>query len=472
MSQVLLSEIDELQAALEEERNNNKFLRYTPYAKQIAFHSLRARERLLIAANQVGKTYGVGMEYSYHVCGWYPDWWPDASRRFTHPITGWTCGVSLEGLRDGAQRILLGNVGQEGTGAIPKKRIIQIARKQNNAVDFIRVRWGDINGSKESFVSFKSYDQGRQKFQAASVDLVWFDEEPPADIYTEGVTRTNATKGDILITFTPLEGVTEVVQKFLYENNPDRAYVNMTIEDAQHISKEERDKIIRGYKPHEVEARTKGIPILGSGRIYPVEEALVAIESFPIPKHWPRLGAMDFGWDHPFAAVELVWDREADVIYVVKAWRIDKRTPAEQAAVLRLWGDELPWAWPHDGLNTEKGTGEALAKQYRKHKLKLTEKRATFPDGSNSVEAGLLDILQRMQGGRFRVFSNLLEWFEEFRLYHRKDGKIVKAGDDLMDATRYGVMMIRHAKVTDSAILRNIRDNKATVALGTGEVAL
>ncbi len=73
--------------------------------------------------------------------------------------------------------------------------------------------------------------------------------------------------------------------------------------------------------------------------------------------------------------------------------------------------------------------------------------RATFPDGSNGVEAGIMELLDRMQTGRLKVFSTLTDWFEEFRMYHRKDGLVVKERDDLMSATRYGLMMLRKAKV-------------------------
>ena len=71
---------------------------------------------------------------------------------------------------------------------------------------------------------------------------------------------------------------------------------------------------------------------------------------------------------------------------------------------------------------------------------------ATHEDGGNGVEAGLMDILDRMRSNRFKVFSTCTEWFEEFLLYHRKDGKVVKLNDDLMAATRYGCMMLRYAK--------------------------
>ncbi|MCP4307910.1 MAG: DNA packaging protein, partial [bacterium] len=95
---------------------------------------------------------------------------------------------------------------------------------------------------------------------------------------------------------------------------------------------------------------------------------------------------------------------------------------------------------------TLEGAGKALAEQFGAQGLKMHPEHSQFEDGSVSVEAGLMDMLDRMQTGRFKVFRHLTEWFEEFRLYHRKDGKVVKLGDDLMSATRYGAMMLRFAK--------------------------
>ena len=116
------------------------------------------------------------------------------------------------------------------------------------------------------------------------------------------------------------------------------------------------------------------------------------------------------------------------------------------AAAIRAWGTEwVPIAWPHDGLAADKGSGEELAAQYRGQHLNMLPERATFPDGGSGVEAGLMEMLDRMQTGRLKVFTHLNDWFEEFRLYHRKDGKVVKEHDDLMAATRYALMMLRFA---------------------------
>ncbi|MCP5099913.1 MAG: terminase [Chloroflexi bacterium] len=219
----------------------------------------------------------------------------------------------------------------------------------------------------------------------------------------------------------------------------------MTIDDAPHISAEQRQTIIDSYPPHEREARVKGIPALGSGRIYPVTEESITVEPRTIPEHYAQLGALDFGWEHPTAAVRLAWDRDDDIVYIASAYRVKKQTPIIHAAALKPWG-ELDWAWPHDGLQHDKGSGVPLKDQYEEQGLDMLPDKATFEDGSNGVEAGLMMILDRMQTGRLKVFSHLNDWFEEFRLYHRKDGKVVKEYDDLMDATRYGIMCLRFAE--------------------------
>lgn len=229
-----------------------------------------------------------------------------------------------------------------------------------------------------------------------------------------------------------------------------RSVTTMTIFDAEHYSDADREAIIASYPPHEREARTKGIPSLGSGRIFPVEENLVSIAPFAIPDHWPRLGGLDFGWDHPTAAAELAWDRDTDTIYITKGYRRREATPLIHAATLKAWGDKLPWAWPHDG-NNDTAAGVNLASQYRAQGLNLLPERATFEDGSNSVEAGLMDMLDRMQTNRWKVFSHVTEWFEEFRLYHRKDGKVVKEIDDLLSSSRYALMMKRFAELPKQA---------------------
>lgn len=229
----------------------------------------------------------------------------------------------------------------------------------------------------------------------------------------------------------------------------------MTIDDAEHYTPEQRNAIIASYPAHEREARAKGVPTLGSGRIFPVSEDSISVEAMPIPRHFARIIGMDFGWDHPFGAVEVCHDRDADIVYVTKTYRESQQTPIIHSAAIRPWGEWIPCAWPHDGLQHDKGSGEQLAEQYRQQHLNMLPERATFSDGTNGVEAGLMEMLDRMQTGRLKVFKHLEEWFGEFRLYHRADGKVVKEMDDLMSATRYAIMMLRCADTEPRARVDN-----------------
>jgi hypothetical protein len=244
----------------------------------------------------------------------------------------------------------------------------------------------------------------------------------------------------------------------------------MTIDDAEHISPQKRAEIIDSYPPHEREARTKGIPALGSGRVFPVTEDSIVVEAFDIPRHWPAIAGLDFGWDHPTAAIRTVWDRDADVIYLTAAYRRKEATPLEHSVSLKPWGTQ-PWAWPQDGLQRDKRSGQTLRQDYKNYGLSMLAKHATFPDGGNGVEAGIMEMLQRMQTGRFKVFAHLEEWLAEFRMYHRKDGQIVKERDDLMDATRYAIMMRRFAEppmLTDEDDWRDEHDGAHGRSESTG----
>ncbi len=237
----------------------------------------------------------------------------------------------------------------------------------------------------------------------------------------------------------------------------------MTIDDVDHYSAAEKAAIIASYPAHEREARAKGIPTMGSGRVFPVPEELVKTPRRAIPAFWVRINGIDFGWDHPFAAVSLAWDRDADVLTVTQAYRRKEATPVIHAASIRPWGEWIPCAWPHDGYQHDKGSGLALANQYREQHLRMLDEHATHEDGGNGVEAGLMEMLDRMETGRFKVFDDLNDWFDEFRLYHRVDGKIVKERDDLMSATRYAVMMRRFA-ITQPSVAAARKPRLGTVA--------
>lgn len=436
--------------AMADEKKYNRLKYFMPYEKQAVFLDAGRsyRERLFMAGNQLGKTETGAYEAACHLTGRYPDWWE--GRRWDRPTRGWIAGITGLLTRDGPQKKLCGEPGVTeafGTGYIPKECFVDrpsLGRGVTDAYDTMQIRHqsGGVSVGK-----FKSYEQGKEKFQSETLDWLWLDEEPPMDIYSECLTRTNATGGMVFITFTPLNGMTDVVSGFINNPGPNKKMVNMTIYEVTHISPEEREIIIASYPAYQRDARIKGIPMLGSGRIFPYLDANIAEPSLSdVPLHWTKLWGMDFGISHPFGAVLTAWDRDADVIHILHAYRAADQRAVDHAVAMKHVGAAVPVAWPHDGDSREKSSGEELIMSYRKEGLLCLPTHATFPEGGYSTEAGIMEMQDRMNTGRLKVAAHLAEWFEEYGLYHRKDGLIVKERDDLMSATRIAVMAKRFGR--------------------------
>jgi phage terminase large subunit-like protein len=197
----------------------NRLAHYRAYPRQAEFHAAGAehRERLFMAANRCGKTMCGAAEMAIHLTGKYPDWWE--GKRFLKPIRAWAAGVTNQSTRDVVQEKLLGPPLREwerGTGMIPKADIENAVKAQGipGLIDTVNVKH---ISEGHSWLQFKSFEQGREKWQGAGLEVVWLDEECPNDIYFEALTRTNETGGIVYMTFTPICGLTEIVRMFLHE---------------------------------------------------------------------------------------------------------------------------------------------------------------------------------------------------------------------------------------------------------------
>jgi len=192
------------------------------YPKHMEFFAAGAeyRERCFRAANRVGKSFGGGgYELTCHLTGLYPDWW--VGRRFDHPISAWAAGDTYETTRDIIQADLFGKTTEgegsrktfEGRGIVPGDCIGPVTWRQgvSDLADTIRVK--HVTG-EWSVLGLKSYDQGRKKFQGTAKHVIWLDEEPPLDVYGECLIRTATTGGIVMLTFTPLMGISDVVKSF------------------------------------------------------------------------------------------------------------------------------------------------------------------------------------------------------------------------------------------------------------------
>jgi phage terminase large subunit-like protein len=196
------------------------------YPKHMEFFEAGAkyRERCAMAANRVGKTFGMGgYEMACHLTGRYPEWW--IGKRFRVPVRAWACGKTNETTRDIVQNVLLGDIKHmgarkivDGSGMIPREYVRtgpgDITWKQGVADLVDTVKISHVSGGY-SKLGLKSYQQGRGAFEGVAQHVIWDDEEPPLDVWSEQLMRLATTKGIMMLTFTPLEGMSEVVQQFL-----------------------------------------------------------------------------------------------------------------------------------------------------------------------------------------------------------------------------------------------------------------
>jgi len=203
--------------------------------------------------------------------------------------------------------------------------------------------------------------------------------------------------------------------------------------DVPHLSQKQQDELLDAFPLHEREARAKGVPMLGSGRIYPVDEKQLIVDPIPIPSYWPRAYGFDVGWKTT-AAIWGAWDRDSDTVYLTSEHYMGQQPPQVHADAIRKRGEWITGAIDPASAGASQKDGSTLIDEYRQLGLGLVE-------ADNTVEAGIMACYRRMSSGRLKVFSTLGNWLREYRIYRRdENGKVVKENDHAMDATRYLIM--------------------------------
>lgn len=440
-----------LQLAEERQRriSRKKFWTYFPdegplrrelYPQHLEFFRLGATHgtRCFMAANRVGKTEGGGgYEMVCHLTGRYPSWWE--GHRFDHPIEAWAAGDTSETVRDIIQSKLVGPEDARGTGLIPGDDIVRIVKRQygNGSLDYIVVK--HVSGGL-STLGFKSYDQGRKAFQGTEKHVIWLDEESNEGIRAECALRLMTTNGLLMETYTPLRGLTPTVLVYLgadaeipadrVKRGGDIALVMAGWDDVPHLSETQKTRMLANCEPHLRDSRSKGIPTLGSGVIYPIAEELVVCDDFEIPKHWPRAYGLDVGWNCT-AAVFGAIDRDSDTVYLYSLHYQGQQEPSTHVAGIHGRGKWIPGTIDPASRGRSQKDGEQLLQIY-------TDLGLTLTCADNSRESGLYEVHQRLATGRLKIFRSLKPLLSEYRIYRRDDrGHVVKEKDHAMDAMRY-----------------------------------
>ena len=409
-------------------------------------------ERMFLAANRVGKSIAGAYEVACHLTGNYPSWW--AGRVFDHPIDAWVVGPDARTVRDTIQKELLGSVGEEGTGMIPAHALGKSTSLQGTpgAIDTIKVK--HISGGW-STIGFKNYKQDIQAFMGTARHVIWCDEECPIEIWNECNIRTATTKGIMLATFTPLEGLTRMVINFCKnadfllgakpiagltveddeENETVAAYKSKAVvqagwDDAPWLTEDVKARLLSDTPEHLRDARSKGIPTMGAGNVFATPIESVTVPPFAIPDNWPRMYALDVGWNRT-AALWAALDPNSDTLYLYDEHYKGEQEPFHHAYAIKSRGEWVQGVIDPATRGRSQVDGTKLYSLYKQLGLKLFLAK-------NEREAGISAIAQRLSTGKLKVFSTLRDFPKEYMLYRRDTrGRVIDENDHLMDCMRY-----------------------------------
>lgn len=461
----ILKRIAEIDAELKKRRAANKIDLYNKgkkkHKKQLAFHKCKKRNRWVFGGNRSGKTECGAVECLWILRGVHP------YRKNRKDVFGWAVSLSQQVQRDVAQAKIL--------SYLPKSWIADITmlsgRKDSPAsgvIDQIKIK--NVFGGV-STLGFKSCDQGREKFQGSSLDFVWFDEEPPRDIYEECVMRVMDRRGDVFGTMTPLKGKTFIYNE-IYLNirkNPEIWHEFMDWADNPYLCKKEIKLLETALESSALDARKYGKFSEGAGLVYPeFDESVHVIEPFSVPKEWQEIISIDPGLNNPLAAHWYCVDWDGN-IYVVAEHYAAGRDLDFHAAAIRETSRKLGWKTDAKGriyaLIDSAANQRTLACPKSVAELFGEKGILVNTNVSKDVFTGIARVKEFLKRGNgepdIYIFSNCVNMIAEFKGYFWAGGDTpVKRDDHCMDELRYFIMTRPRPAVKEQAELSPVQADK------------
>ena len=415
------------------------------HEKQMAFHKCEKRNRWVFGGNRSGKTECGAVECVWLARGIHP------YRENRRDVTGWVVSVSQQVQRDVAQakilkylqrRYIADIVMQEGRRTSPEYGVI----------DYIVVK--NVFGGY-SRIGFKSCDQGREKFQGASLDFVWFDEEPPKDIYDECRMRVFDKKGDIFGTMTPLKGLTWVYDEIeLNQNdNPEVWCEYMEWRDNPYLDKNEVKAMEAVVPESEQLSRRYGKFSTGAGLVFPeFDQSIHVIEPFDVPKEWYSNISIDPGLANPTSIHFYALDYDGNIYVVAESFEAGQNVDYHVKRIFEI-ADRL--GWPRDS----KGRICALIDSAAKQRSLACEKSVAelFCEKgilvNTNVNKDMYSGIQRLKSlfaqrpPKIFIFKNCVNMIRELKSYWWGiDDRPKKTDDHSIDELRYFVMTLPKPK--------------------------
>jgi phage terminase large subunit-like protein len=411
------------------------------HQKQLAFHRCPKRNRWVFGGNRSGKTECGAVECVYMARGIHP------FRKNKPNVCGWVVSLSSQVQRDVAQKKILRYLRKEWIEDI----VMLSGRKDNpedGVIDLIRVK--NVFGGS-SVIGFKSCDQGREKFQGTSLDFVWFDEEPPKDIYLECRMRVLDRQGDVFGTMTPLKGFTFVYHDIFLNraNDPEIWYEFMEWADNPYLSESEIASLQGSLDEVSLQARRYGRFAAAEGLVYPeFDENIHVIEPFAIPKEWQDTVSIDPGLNNPLSAHWYAVDFDDNVYVVYEHFAAGRDVDYHAEEIKRI---SAMLSWKTDGAGRVRALIDSAAKQKTlsgvKSVCELFYERGILvnPDVEKDLFSGIARVKSYLKQDNglpnLYIFSNCTELIKELKGYYWGSGDAPKKVDDhALDEMRYYLM--------------------------------
>lgn len=429
--------------ALDEEltsRKNDKLSTYNKdkiHKKQIAFHKCGKRNRWVFGGNRSGKTECGAVEVVYMARGIHP------YRSNRKNVFGWVVSLSSQVQRDVAQKKILSYLKPEWIEGV----VMSEGRRdspENGIIDQLIVK--NVLGGT-SVIGFKSCDQGREKFQGSSLDFVWFDEEPPKDIYDECKMRVLDKKGDIFGTMTPLKGLTFIYDEiYLNKYNSKEVWCEfMEWADNPYLDDTEVKNLTESLSDDVIESRRYGRFSVQSGLVYTeFDENVHVIEPFSVPEEWQNNLSIDPGLNNPLSCHFYAVDYD-DNVYVVAEHYAQGKDVAYHAEKIKEIASRLGWKTDKNGrlcaLIDSAANQKTLASLKSVSELFYEQGISVNPKVNKDVFTGISRVKQYFKEKRIYIFKNCTNLIRELKSYWwGKDDTPVKRDDHCLDELRYFIM--------------------------------
>jgi len=454
----------DLAIAVADDMRYNQIQYFRPFEHQKAFFRTgKSARRGILAANRIGKTVSTCYETAMHLTGIYPAWWE--GHRFDGPITAMVAGEGWSQVAMVLQNELLGTQDVKikeslGTGAIPRRCIVEDTMR-NDGANCLGVEIRHISGQK-SYLLFANYTQEVRQMQGFKLNLAVFDEQPPDDFFSEIVTRTATTQGQVLCSFTPLKGLNGLVSKFWNkESGYDFirvAWTDVPEYDPWHepfLLAETRRQLERDYLPHEREARIAGKPVMGKGAVFQIRDwptYKLGTYNFREMPNIHRVISLDLGLVNDKTVISLIyWDPNEQTAYLHKqivVQGVEEAVPTQYINhLLRPEVFGTPIVLPADANTAGRYTmsSSSIRELFEQYQLNVYQKSIMNPPDSqgrvtNHKSYGINQMRQMLEVGSLMINENCVEFIREAQNYYVDEQGRFSDPDDCIDSARYGLL--------------------------------